>query len=62
MIKILTIILFLSVFNKLSATSLWIKSTNNERGLYGDKGLFGGDLITIDVGESSSLTQPLKIQ
>ena len=56
MIKILTVILLMSVFNYLSATSLWIKSTNNERGLYGDKRSFSvGDLITIDVGESSSL-------
>jgi len=36
--------------------SLWMKSSNNQRGLYGDKRSFSvGDLITIDVGESSSL-------
>jgi flagellar L-ring protein precursor FlgH len=33
-----------------------MKSSNNQRGLYGDKRSFAvGDLITIDVGESSSL-------
>ena len=33
-----------------------MKSTNNQRGIYGDKRSFGvGDLITIDVSESSSL-------
>ena len=40
----------------LSGVSLWMKSNNNQRGLYGDKRSFSvGDLITIDVGESSSL-------
>jgi len=36
--------------------SLWMKSTNNQRGLYSDRRSYSvGDLITIDVGESSSL-------
>lgn len=49
-------ILFLLLCHGLSGTSLWVKSSNNQRGLYGDKRAFSvGDLITIDVGESSSL-------
>ncbi len=55
--KILSkIIFFLLVCNSTFAVSLWLKSSNNQRGLYGDKRSFAvGDLITIDVGESSSL-------
>ena len=50
----LFILLLLS--NTLYGVSLWMKSSNNQRGLYGDKRSFAvGDLITIDVGESSSL-------
>ena len=50
------IILFLLMSHGLFGTSLWVKSSNNQRGLYGDKRAFSvGDLITIDVGESSSL-------
>ena len=50
----LILLLFLS--NTLCGVSLWMKSSNNQRGLYGDKRSFAvGDLITIDVGESSSL-------
>ena len=50
------IILFLFIYNTTFAVSLWLKSSNNQRGLYGDKRSFAvGDLITIDVGESSSL-------
>jgi flagellar L-ring protein precursor FlgH len=49
-------IILLLLANTLSGVSLWMKSSNNERGLYGDKRSFAvGDLITIDVGESSSL-------
>ncbi|MDG1324892.1 MAG: flagellar basal body L-ring protein FlgH [Opitutales bacterium] len=48
--------LFLILVNITFGVSLWMKSTNNQRGLYGDKRSFSvGDLITIDVGESSSL-------
>jgi flagellar L-ring protein FlgH len=44
------------ICNSTFAVSLWLKSSNNQRGLYGDKRSFAvGDLITIDVGESSSL-------
>ena len=39
------------------ATSLWNKSTNTQRGLFGGKRAYAvGDLVTIDVAESSSLT------
>ena len=39
-----------------SATSLWLKSSNNQRGMFGGKRAFAvGDLLTIDVAESSSL-------
>jgi flagellar L-ring protein precursor FlgH len=56
MIKYLQIFLFLLSCNSIFAVSLWMKSTNNQRGIYGDKRSFGvGDLITIDVSESSSL-------
>ncbi len=38
------------------ATSLWLKSGNDQRGLFGGKRAYSvGDLITIDVAESSSL-------
>ena len=55
--KILSkIIFFLLISNSTFAVSLWLKSSNNQRGIYGDKRSFAvGDLITIDVGESSSL-------
>ena len=50
------IALFSLITNSVFGVSLWVKSTNNQRGLYGDKRSFSvGDLITIDVGESSSL-------
>ena len=51
------ITLLLLLFVNISfGVSLWMKSSNNQRGLYGDKRSFSvGDLITIDVGESSSL-------
>ena len=42
--------------NYIFGVSLWMKSTNNQRGLYSDRRSYSvGDLITIDVGESSSL-------
>ena len=42
--------------NYIFGVSLWMKSTNNHRGLYSDRRSYSvGDLITIDVGESSSL-------
>lgn len=42
--------------NSIFGVSLWMKSTNNQRGLYSDRRSYSvGDLITIDVGESSSL-------
>lgn len=51
----ITFLLLLFV-NVTFGVSLWMKSSNNQRGLYGDKRSFSvGDLITIDVGESSSL-------
>ena len=38
------------------ATSLWTKSSNTQRGMFGGKRAYSvGDLITIDVAESSSL-------
>jgi flagellar L-ring protein FlgH len=41
---------------KVDAVSLWMKSTNNQKGLFVGKRAYAvGDLITIDVSESSSL-------
>ena len=41
---------------KMDAVSLWMKSTNNKKGLFVGKRAYAvGDLITIDVSESSSL-------
>ena len=41
---------------KMDAVSLWMKSTNNQKGLFVGKRAYAvGDLITIDVSESSSL-------
>jgi flagellar L-ring protein precursor FlgH len=54
--KFLITFLLLLFVNVSFGVSLWMKSSNNQRGLYGDKRSFSvGDLITIDVGESSSL-------
>ena len=40
----------------LQGASLWTKSSNSQRGLYAGKRAYSvGDLITIDVAESSSL-------
>lgn len=49
--------LFLVIISgSLFATSLWNKSTNSQRGLFGGKRAYSiGELITIDVSESSSL-------
>lgn len=45
-----------SIAGSLFATSLWNKSTNSKRGLFGGKRAYSiGDLVTIDVSESSSL-------
>jgi len=50
-----TILLFILPLN-IWATSLWLKSGNDQRGLFGGKRAYAvGDLITIDVAESSSL-------
>ena len=47
---------FAGFFFVVFGVSLWLKSSNNQKGLYRDKRSFAvGDLITIDVGESSSL-------
>jgi len=49
-------ILLGSITGSLFATSLWNKSTNSKRGLFGGKRAYSiGDLVTIDVSESSSL-------
>ena len=58
MSRFLYIFLIFSVFiGYLNATSLWLKSSNSQRGMYGGKRAFAvGDLVTIDVAESSSLT------
>jgi len=55
--KFLSSLLFTLVLSNLSfATSLWLKSGNDQRGLFGGKRAYSvGDLITIDVAESSSL-------
>ena len=56
--KSLTLGLFIAfVFPfTVQATSLWSKSSNSQRGMFGGKRAYSvGDLITIDVAESSSL-------
>ena len=59
MTKSLLLSLFTIPFLTLSevdAVSLWMKSTNHQKGLYVGKRAYAvGDLITIDVSESSSL-------
>ena len=43
-------------------TSLWLRSSSDQRGLFGGKRAFKvGDLITIDVAESSSLAASQKL-
>ena len=50
------IVSLLSIFATATAASLWTKSSNSQRGLYAGKRAYSvGDLITIDVAESSSL-------
>ena len=56
--KSLTLGLFIALAFPLTvqATSLWSKSSNSQRGMFGGKRAYSvGDLITIDVAESSSL-------
>lgn len=57
--KSLTLGLFIALifpFYTAQATSLWSKSSNSQRGMFGGKRAYSvGDLITIDVAESSSL-------
>jgi flagellar L-ring protein precursor FlgH len=56
--KSLTLGLFIAfVFPfTVQATSLWSKTSNSQRGMFGGKRAYSvGDLITIDVAESSSL-------
>lgn len=57
MIKIFTLfVLALFISIDANGTSLWLKSSNNQRGIFGGKRAFSvGDLVTIDVAESSSL-------
>ncbi len=54
--KIVPLVLLLAFPFSGFSTSLWLKGSNSERGLFGGKRAFSvGDLITIDVAESSSL-------
>ena len=56
--KALTLGLFITLVFPFTvqATSLWSKSSNSQRGMFGGKRAYSvGDLITIDVAESSSL-------
>jgi len=56
--KSLTLGLFIALVFPLTvqATSLWSKCSNSQRGMFGGKRAYSvGDLITIDVAESSSL-------
>jgi flagellar L-ring protein precursor FlgH len=56
--KSLTLALLIAFVSPLTvqATSLWSKSSNSQRGMFGGKRAYSvGDLITIDVAESSSL-------
>jgi len=56
MLKILILILYTFFFAQANATSLWLKSSNSQRGMFSGKRAFAvGDLITIDVAETSSL-------
>ena len=54
--NIFHIVCLLSIASGLTAASLWTKSSNSQKGLYTGKRAYSvGDLITIDVAESSSL-------
>lgn len=56
LIKILSILCFLAFSCQVSGASLWNKSTNSQRSIFAGKRAYSiGDLITIDVSESSSL-------
>ncbi len=56
MIRYSIILFFISIIPLLHAASLWNKSNSAKRGLYAGKRAYQvGDLITIDVAESSSL-------
>ena len=53
---LLTLSLIAFACSNLSATSLWNKSSNNQRSIFAGKRAYSvGDLVTIDVSESSSL-------
>lgn len=54
--KLLLLVIPLVIQSGLNATSLWLKSSNDQRGMFGGKRAYAvGDLLTIDVAESSSL-------
>ena len=57
MVKVfLKIYLILCIPMVTDATSIWLKSSNNQRGMFGGKRAFSvGDLVTTDVAETSSL-------
>ena len=56
MTRLLFFSLTLLLLSPLHSASLWTKSSNSQRGLYAGKRAYSvGDLITIDVAESSSL-------
>ncbi len=56
LIKILSFLCFLAFSCQVSGASLWNKSTNSQRSIFAGKRAYSiGDLITIDVSESSSL-------
>ena len=53
---IFSLVLAIVIPFEVQATSLWTKSSNSQRGMFGGKRAYSvGDLITIDVAESSSL-------
>jgi flagellar basal body L-ring protein FlgH len=56
MVKFLIIFISVTSFVIVDAASLWNKSNSAKRGLFAGKRAYQvGDLITIDVAESSSL-------
>lgn len=56
MTKYFILLILLSCVSTSFSASLWTKSSNSQRGLYAGKRAYSvGDLITIDVAESSSL-------
>jgi flagellar L-ring protein precursor FlgH len=53
---IFSLVLAIVIPFEVHSTSLWTKSSNSQRGMFGGKRAYSvGDLITIDVAESSSL-------